>query len=55
MEAPDKKSWTVPNSPNRLGFNDTGVFLHQDAYHMRLPSYDWLMLVDVGFPVDLSV
>jgi len=30
MEAPDKKSWTVPNSPNRLGFNDTGVFLHQD-------------------------
>ena len=30
MEAPDKKSWSIPNSSDRIGFNDSGVFLHKD-------------------------
>ncbi|CAJ1409904.1 unnamed protein product [Effrenium voratum] len=29
-ESPDKKSWKVPNSSSRIGFNDQGVFLHQE-------------------------
>ena len=29
-EAPDKKSWKPPLSSCRLGFNDKGVFLHED-------------------------
>jgi len=30
MEAPDKKSWSIPNSSDRIGFNDSGVFLHKE-------------------------
>ncbi|CAE7246619.1 cal-1 [Symbiodinium sp. CCMP2456] len=29
-EAPDKKSWKPPLSSCRIGFNDKGVFLHED-------------------------
>ncbi|CAK9083038.1 unnamed protein product [Durusdinium trenchii] len=30
MESPDKKSWKIPNSSCRIGFNDAGVFYQQD-------------------------
>lgn len=30
MESPDKKSWKIPNSSCRIGFNDAGVFYQQE-------------------------
>ena len=39
MEAPDKKSWSIPSSSDRIGFNDSGVFLHKDGAMAQMDAH----------------